>query len=207
FVLSGGLALGLSTLIAGPENARAYLDALHHVSWQGSNWNASANGFLTRLLGGGETPALVSVPLSGAQATLLVWLAMIPVLHDMSRQLPRLPPSHQADFLFALTPPAMLLLSPLGWIYYFPMLLLSLLILWQYSANLPGRTTRRLCLLLAITMTSLPRDLLPAAEPGDWRGVLLDAGLPTYALIILLLTGLRMLRDHARYGSSASAPR
>ena len=134
-------------LVTGPETYLNYLSKLGSVTWYAASWNASFLGFTTRILGGSENTPLIQLPglarglAYGASlivAVVLTWLAW-PRHSEISRS--------RFDALFALTLVAMLLISPLGWMYYFPALLIALVVAWQASEELPSPHFRLMILL------------------------------------------------------------
>ena len=106
-------------------------NAQRALSWNGSLWALLARNFPADQTGLGLVLALG---------------IGLPVLAVLARQEPR--------FALAGLFPLMLLLSPLGWIYYFPVLIISALLLWPYQKGL---------LVAALALSACPVPLmLPA---------------------------------------------
>jgi hypothetical protein len=164
----------LGLLLFGWDNLETYISVLAKVSWRASNWNASWFGFFDRYFIG--QPDTLWPENKWLSQILAVGAAML--AFGMSMQAPRptaaLEPSASADSLFMAGIPVMLLCSPLGWMYYFPWLGLSLLLAWQRSKLLMPTRTWRLILLLPVVMASIPFSLKVSptpATPADWAGV------------------------------------
>lgn len=136
----GFIAVNLiAAAIMGPHTFVRYLQALKGVNWHAVDLNASLFGFLTRLSGssGGQ-------PLAEGYEWLLVlgyaiaaFLAASLVL--MVVRLPEWPSRRGIDIGYAYSIVLMLLISPLGWVYYFPMLFLCILVVFLRSQSLPSR--------------------------------------------------------------------
>lgn len=166
-VLLGASALyvaGMAAALAlfGLEEHKAWLQAVKAMPFVAMTWNASLQGVLYRYLGGGPVEAIYNMPILSClirstaivlAAALLLWLARRP---------------HNFATGFALCLPLMLLLAPLGWIYYFPVLLLAACLLWRETT----RTAHRVWLALSLGLCGLPQ--LPSGQdfytPTLWRG-------------------------------------
>ncbi len=186
--LAAGVALGFDSLLE-------YRAQLGVITWSAASWNASFLGFFSRLLGGSEGIPLWDAPGLGrllsaicaaGSAVLLVLLAW-----------PRDGQSKAAaDLGFGLTIVLMLLLSPLGWAYYFSVLLLPLVLAWIYSGDLAARTRFRAGLIAAGLLCAAPLPLLDAAEIDSNLDRLLLSGVYFYGLVLLAaLLGWLVLQD------------
>jgi len=187
-----GWSLGvflLSILVCLPfvgiASYRRYLDALSSVTWYAASWNASFLGFFSRIFGGSENIPLVEAPdltralgygLSAVLVCCLVGLAW-PRHWRRSAEL--------FDLLFSLSVVVMLLISPLGWMYYFPVLLVPLVVVWQLPIE-PTTTRYRIGIACAWVLSTIPHALIRSAElnrPLDW---FTWAGSYFYALALFL---------------------
>lgn len=199
FMASCAFVLIASVLLVGVDNSKAYIESTRYITWHGASWNASLHGFFARLLGEGLTPAAMRSVISTQQATIagsgIIIVAFIFALNNLHPLFSITAKKKMATELFyAITLPVMLLVSPLGWIYYFPLLIISLLVFWSYSRNLPYQKQYRLSLLLFLAMTSAPRIIKPHLEENSLIEALLDYGMPTYALGLMLVTGSLIIR-------------
>lgn len=162
--LSWAVLMLAGLLLFGIENHRDWLHALTRMDWGTQSWNASLSGFTSRYFTTDQLWvrwAVHSAGLVGSAAALL-WT---------SRQARQLGEARIFNLGLALTLPLMLLLTPLGWLYYFPLLFLSAVILWRESAALtkPGRL--RGGLVLALMLSAVPQVMSAASQesPSLWR--------------------------------------
>jgi hypothetical protein len=176
--LAGGLLVGFSAYAA-------YLAILNDVHWLATSWNGSYAGFFTRLFGPGDKSWL-DIPMLArglpAICSLATAAALVGVVYKLSRSADQ---RLYADVLFALTIPAMLLISPLGWSYYFPLLLISFIVIWNLTADLFNGRIYRL-LLIAVTIPTFPPKLMlpPTLSAKVW---LWDAGVYFYLLLFIFV--------------------
>lgn len=107
--------------IGGVEEYFQYFAMLKTIDWYGVNWNASYTGFFYRILSseygfGWEDARGVWV-----QATnMLTVLVAAYLSFQMASEVEK----NQFNGFFSLAVPLMLIISPLGWSYYFPLLFL-----------------------------------------------------------------------------------
>lgn len=158
-------ALGIITF--GPQASMDYLAIGRHVSWTATNWNGSWTGFFDRMF--------ISLPQSNWPSsqpwahTLTAAFSLITLgitLWILRRQQGRAnEPSNSADTLFATMTPAVLLISPLGWLYYFPTLILSFVISHKQIRRAPGSVLWRLLPALPAALSMIPVTLSPSATP------------------------------------------
>jgi hypothetical protein len=185
FLTVGAVAFVLGGVLGGFPVYLEYMDALQSVSWHAASWNASFAGFFSRIFGGSENKPWIDAPLVAAVMTAVLSTAVLARLIYCARRSATLEGRLRADILFSTTIPAMLLLSPLGWLYYFPLLFISVVVIWNLSEELPKRITYRLLLTLAFAFTVVPRMMLPSAAMNDARAWFWDAGTYFYALLIV----------------------
>jgi hypothetical protein len=185
----GTFALGtaVSLLVLGTKPFRDYLMALRSITWYASSWNASFLGFFTRILGGSENTPLVNLPwlahvlsytLSILGILALVWLAW-----------PRQSENEPAvvDLGFGLALALMILISPLGWMYYFPVLVIPLVGAWNLASTHLG-ARHRWVLVVAWLLASVPTPLIQAAQFNEPLGWFTTGGVCFYALMVLSIT-------------------
>lgn len=112
-------------LIYGSSIYTGYFKTLSAVSWYGINWNASFYGFLCRMLGDPSHRflALLSFPKITKLTYYIVFVAYIALIYFFSRK-----NKYSSALTFSFTLSTMLLISPLGWNYYFPILVTAFLI-------------------------------------------------------------------------------
>lgn len=177
------LAANLLALAAfGAGAYQEYRQALASIDWYSFEWNASLRGYFTRLA------ALVERPLP---VDALVWLcsALAVGLFLWAAWRAR-GGGRAADLAWMVGLAVMLLVSPLGWIYYFPLLFLPLAVLLQ-EGRVGG--SHRMALLAGGLWAALAVwPLLPKSDaPAVFT--LLQAGFYTYALVgVALLPAWRL---------------
>lgn len=138
-----------------------YLWILNCVHWYGANWNASFYGVLTKLF---NTPdhhlkSFFNLPILGKSifyALFIVYMALVALIAKNAKTVKTF------DLSFSFTLSTMLLISPLGWSYYFPMLICSYLLLLKYS-----QTFIYVALLFSVFLLNQPYPLqLDANAPA-----------------------------------------
>jgi hypothetical protein len=101
----------------------------------------------------------------------------------------------------------MLLVSPLGWIYYFPFLLLPFLLLWKGAGLLEDGANFRWLAVLAWVLSSVFRShLVPEQFGGDPVLILWWSGTYFYALVLFVLLIWTMQGRSARPSPSPVEP-
>jgi len=173
--LLGGLLVGFS---AYPD----YFSILNEVNWQAVAWNGSYAGFFTRFFGGPAIKAWMDAPMLAKGLPAVCSIATVGVLAGVIFKLTK--SSGQtlyADALVAITIPAMLLISPLGWNYYFPLLIISFIVIWNLTADLSNGRIYRL-LLITVTIPTIPWKpyITFSYSPRLWFW---DAGVYFYLLL------------------------
>lgn len=112
-----------------------YLTILSSVHWYGANWNASFYGVLVKLFNTSDhyLKSLFNLPLLSKSifySLFLIYMSLVAITARKAKT------TKSFDISFSFTLSAMLLISPLGWSYYFPMLICSYLLLIKYSQTL-----------------------------------------------------------------------
>ncbi len=120
------VAWSIPLLTHGIDIYKEYFWLIGKVTWYGDNWNASINGFLYRLI---DVKFLDSSVLYLRLAYFCIFTSgLVLFLRTLYRDKK---PAFQ-HYNFCLTIVAMMLLSPLGWLYYFCVLSFPLLALYHY---------------------------------------------------------------------------
>jgi hypothetical protein len=96
------------------------------------------------------------------------------------------------DLVFSLALVEMLLISPYGWLYYFPLLILPLIVAWRFVKNYNINKIVLILIMFVWGLTTIPTPLIWAEDvrmnqPFLW---FTSAGLYFYAL--LAFTGICM---------------
>lgn len=203
-VLATALACLLLTVLIGlyPVGVAAYRDymaGLGQMDWAASNLNGSWQAYVSRFLGGSRNVPMWHAPmvarwLTWAGQLVLGCALLVTILRaaavrvdgdegvsDSARRMTL------TDLVFALTMPAMLLMSPLAWVYYYSWLVLPAALVWRWGNTHPRKVTIRLLLLLLWAMVAAPRAFLGAWQVNEPLTWLLDWGFYTYALLGLFM--------------------
>ena len=166
---------------------REYFTVIRTVTWFGNSWNASYWAFITRILGGSENVPLVNVPVLArglvllCSAATLLWLAWLTWPRPgVGRSLQRF------DLGYGLTLTVMLLASPLGWMYYFPLLVLPGYTLWSRTRHGSMRPVRW-GLFVAWGLSTIPTSMVRASDVNDPRRWLGSDSVYFYALFVLAI--------------------
>jgi hypothetical protein len=110
--------------IYGDSIYQGYWKILTHIKWYGINWNASWLGLCSRIFGEPSHlfHTVIDRPLLGQIIYDSIFLFYVACVYYFSKK------NTDSSLTFAFTLSTMLLISPLGWSYYFPMLISALLI-------------------------------------------------------------------------------
>lgn len=151
-----------------------YLNLASNVTWTATNWNASFIGFVDRAFVDRGAPPDTWRPISprllgwaGVTSILIAWGWHMRKVHQRSAE--------SADAaLFCVGLPISLLASPLGWMYYFPTLLLSAFVSWEQGKfdqtrrwPMIGTGMALMAAMVPITLQSTPTP----KNPPDWMGI------------------------------------
>lgn len=112
----------LGAAFGGVEDYLQYFKMLKTIDWYGVNWNASYTGFFYRILSSEYGFDWEGTRVFWVQAANLLTVLMAAYL---SFQLASDVEENKFNGFFSLAVPLMLIISPLGWSYYFPLLLLA----------------------------------------------------------------------------------
>lgn len=161
-------ALGMmaALLVFGVQNHLDWLKAIARYDAGALSWNAALQGVFERYLGASTSVySLFHLPwLCFALRSLAIVLAALALIW-LARQRHGFTPGLCCSL------PLMLLLAPLGWIYYFPVLLICALLLWRESAALANPSPLRWGIAGAVLLTGNPQ-LLSAGDfytPSLWK--------------------------------------
>lgn len=147
---SAAMLLLLSLSVFGVQNHIDWIHALQQMNWGAENWNASLSGLFRRAFG--EQSSL-TLPLIKALAFMFASLGLL----WLNAQTQKLGTEKTLALGLALCGPLMLLLTPLGWIYYFPLLLWSSALLWRESAALVHPAKLRSLLAVSLILSGTPQ--------------------------------------------------
>lgn len=165
----------------------AYYKTLTHITWYTSSWNASLLGFLLRIFGGNgeKNIPLLLLPTLGHILYWLITGSLLVGLIKYLQPLHKIDPQIKCDLDFSLTLALMLIIAPLGWIYYFPLLFIPFIVLFKLANEGYQPSILRLSTCLAIILTSIPFPLVVPKKMIGTTMVFLNAGVYFYALVLL----------------------
>jgi len=168
----------------GIDTYKNYITILSSITWYAASWNASFLGFFTRIFGGSENVPLFNLPAVAQTLTricsllFILWLAWLAWPRAQESSLDRF------DLGFSLTITGMLLISPLGWMYYFPTLLIPAVVAWRMVRRLDARIWYQAIIILAWLLSTIPHSLIPAPEMDSPQLWFFWAGPYFYALLL-----------------------
>jgi alpha-1,2-mannosyltransferase len=178
----------------------AYLSILNDVNWQAVAWNGSYAGFFSRFFGGPSIKAWMDAPMLAQGVPVICSLTTVVGLAGVVFKLAKSTDRKlYADALVAITIPAMLLISPLGWNYYFPLLIISFIVIWNLTVDLPNG---RICRLLLIAVTIPTVTWKPYITSGSPRVWFWDAGVYFYLLLFTFLLTAFLAWQHCSRNTS-----
>ena len=192
-----------SLLVVGIDDHIEYLKSISSVTWYSATWNTSIMGFLTRIFGGSESLPLINSPIIGIilYFTLsliilitLLWLAYKSKTGELLA----------FDLLFSLTIVCMLLISPLGWIYYYVLLIIPFVVSWV-TAKKQGKTILQGLAIAAWLLCSIPypRHQIDDIGPVD---IFMWSGFPFYGLLLMMLVLIVLLSRLRAYQMNSQEP-
>lgn len=185
--------------LVGVDAYRDWLSIAAGLDIQGRNWNGSLAGFFARLLP--PAPALLLTA-----AGVLAWLALL-TWTTWPRAYPQA--SAQAsqerdDLTYSLALGLMLLLSPLGWMYYFPIQWVGALVIWRQTAA--RRHALRWALLPSWLLSNTPTNQYPVTELTSPLGWWTWNSVYFYALLIFCSLLAFMVLKNERVMASPTHP-
>lgn len=139
------LACLLPLLLYGPLIYDEYFSMLSAVFWYGDSWNASIYGFMFRLILDLTRPGQSLLPIEGLYFSLFL-IVLVGYLKGMGPKDLGTKPTQINHQPFCLTLTMMILLSPFGWLYYFPLLIFPLIL--TGLAGFEGKTKTLIPLIL-----------------------------------------------------------
>jgi hypothetical protein len=157
------IALNLAALFSmGLDDHIEYLKTISSIDWYSATWNTSFMGFFTRIFGGSTSPPLIPFPNIGLLITMLFsTITVITIIWFSTKTKFEYPKN--LDLIFSLTIVGMLLVSPLGWIYYYVMLIIPLLVCWIAAGSREGRLLKGI-IAIAWILCTIPYALIQGNE-------------------------------------------
>lgn len=193
--ITGIICLLLGWLFFGTSAYLSYFQGMHKITWYAATWNISFLGFFSRFFGIGEKNlVLLNVPhLAQALAgicSLTLFIFLCRTWHKLAKQ-------RDVDLGFSLTLVSMLLISPLGWTYYFSILIIAYCCMIAASKKTTYPDVFHVLGCCAIFLSPLAGGLLKAAKIKTIKDILYF-GSVDFAAILLLLIALFYLSTNIR---------
>lgn len=158
-----------------------YLSLMSSVFWYGDNWNASLLGYIVRLLVN-QNDIRTNMVLIDLIYAVLFFITFLVYLKQLGSQT-KYSPNHQP---FCLTITMMLLMSPFGWIYYFPILVFPLTLTWFYANELRNHTLRPMLIwLTAFILINFSQSYITHSKLVIFSFNIMGASLYFYGLVLL----------------------
>lgn len=160
FIMAGSFFIAwlIPLIIYGSRIYTQYFSMMHYVLWYGDSWNGSVYGFIFRLFidAKDSTQSLWSIQLLYiCLFSLLLFWYLLQLKKSNNHKT-----NHQP---FCLSLVMMLILSPFGWLYYFPMLCFPLTLSWLNINNNKTLTNKiRIYWLFSLFLINFPMDYLHA---------------------------------------------
>lgn len=186
-----------ASIILNIESYLAYYHACQHITWAASSWNVSLYGILLRLIGGAESNAAL-FPLPGLITFIypLLSILLLLIIIGFLRPTDQIESTQKTDLDFSMIIVGMLLLSPLGWFYYFPFLSIPVFILWNISKKAIYPIALPLCLATLILLSNTPIQLLNSDQITLHNRLTVFISASIYFLVLVGFMGLLFLVRH-----------
>ncbi len=168
-----------------------YFNMLSRVAWYGDNWNASLYGFLFRLFINMQSLHgiwLLKIIFLILFIILLLWyIRVIRILRQTSNH-------HEIDHReFCFTLLIMLFLSPLGWLYYFSLLIMPLALIWKFLIQEKPKSNKFQALwALSLLLINFPMGYVQSACMNSLLAKLSIYSMSFYGLIIIIYLFISM---------------
>lgn len=168
-----------------------------------ASWNASLTAYFTRIFGGAENIPLIMMPsVAYVLASTFSILLILGIIWSAWSHSKKISLTHY-DIGFSLTTVAMLLISPVGWMYYFPILILPAFVIWNSSTLLRNKNLYRCSIVASWMISSIPTEYIPSIyeEMNDPILWFTTAGYYFYSLFafsIILIVMFSKLRNEGK---------
>jgi Glycosyltransferase family 87 len=191
FMMSAFICSAVAWALVGSDAYATYMQIFHKITWFSSSWNISLYGLLARLLGHGEKNVAL-IPSTPEDFNLvyglLVGLILSIVFYLVRKQIHN--EALKIDLHFSIITIALLLISPLTWIYYLPLLVIPCISLLNL-VRLNYAPDVLLCgLWLLLFITGLPLKMFAPEEITANNAVYVFLGNSLFLLSLIFLGGI-----------------
>lgn len=177
----------ISWLLFGTQAYKSYFEILTSVTWQAASWNTSILGLFSRIFGSPEGaplwdfPGLANIISNFVTFIILIFLIRISITLKENNTF-----TYLFDIGYSLTIIFMLMISPLGWMYYFPILIIPLVVVW-YGSDILGKPKLKIIIVIAWLLSTIPTNLVATRDFDPLLSVLTSGGIYLYSLILFLI--------------------
>lgn len=186
FFVAFVVCISLSLIPLGIPIYKYYQVTLHNIWWYSSSWNGSLYGFSIRLLGGEKNVPLFALPQFAYKfyltLTILLLMSLIKFLWPNSK----INFEQKLDLDFSIILVAMLLISPLGWSYYFTLLIIPVAVLLKFAAEKYHSIFLHLVISSAVILGGAPYSIKAPYQIVSNMDIFWKSQCYFYALILLL---------------------
>jgi len=167
-----------------------FVSLLQNMPWYAGTWNASFMGFFTRIFGGSLNIPLFDLPWLARTLSLLLSVALLVWMVRLTRPHSYRSESDRFDLVFSLALVEMLLISPYGWIYYFPLLIFPMMVAWTVSEKYQFGLLYKILIVFAWALTTIPTQFIWAADLTMNQAMICFTSAGIYFYGLLLLSGI-----------------
>jgi hypothetical protein len=154
----------LAALPLGLKIYGEYYHILQSVYWYSANWNTSLYGFLLRLFGSTEhNAALIALPWLAPKLFGLLTILILGIFCKFLLSNNLINDKIKTDLDFSIAIVTMLLLAPLSWLYYFPLLIIPMIVLLQ-TAKQQRMTLVYLLVCLSVVLSGIAQPYIPPLQ-------------------------------------------
>lgn len=180
FVITSLVLAAIPIIIYGLAPYLGYIKALSEVDWYSANLNASYFGMLNRIFGDTQArfQSIWHMPILTKIFYYLICLAYIPFIIKTCRKL-----NSQPALAYGFITTCMLLLSPLGWYYYFPLLISGLIIYFKQIQENKNYLAYLLLLVVILLVLNIPYGM----QKSDQTSLLFQLTMGSYLFFCLLI--------------------
>jgi hypothetical protein len=180
----------LSLIIFKMPTYENFFYLLQNMPWYAGSWNASFLGFFTRIFGGSMNIPLLNLPWLARALSLLLSLALLVWMISWIRRGSCGSGGDHFDLVFSLALVEMLLISPYGWLYYFPILILPMIVAWRFVKNNNFNSVSKFLIILIWVLTTIPTPLISAEDLKMNQPIVWFTSVGIYFYALLALTGV-----------------
>jgi Glycosyltransferase family 87 len=180
----------LSLIVFKIPTYKIFFHLLQNMPWYAGSWNASFLGFFTRIFGGSMNIPKFNLPWLARALSLIFSLSLLFWMIWYIRPSSLASGSDHFDLVFSLALTEMLLISPYGWLYYFPILILPMIVAWRFAKSHNFNSIFKICLIFIWTLTTIPSLPIWAEDQKMNQPIIWFTSAGIYFYSLLALTGI-----------------